>query len=68
MKILLGWVLKVKMNKTAIVRVKHFFKNFKYKKIYYFFKKYYAHDNFNLCLKDDNVYIMECKPYSKIKF
>ncbi len=68
MKILLGLVWKVKMNKTVIVNVKHFFKYFIYKKISYFFKKYYAHDEFNFCKKDDKVYIMESKPYSKIKF
>ncbi|WP_414646670.1 30S ribosomal protein S17 [Candidatus Nasuia deltocephalinicola] len=68
MKILLGVVLSVKMHKTVVVQVKHFFKYFIYKKISYFFKKYYVHDDFNFCLKNDNVYIMEFKPYSKIKF
>ncbi len=68
MKILSGLVLKVKMNKTVVVHVKHFFKYLIYKKISYFFKKYYAHDDFNLCLKNDKVYMIECKPFSKIKF
>ncbi len=68
MKILSGVVLKVKMNKTVVVNVKHFFKYYIYKKISFFFKKYYAHDNFNFCEKNNKVYILECKPYSKIKF
>lgn len=68
MKILSGIVLDIKMNKTVIINVKHYFKYPIYKKESYFFKKYYAHDYFNFCLKYDKVYIMECKPYSKTKF
>ncbi len=68
MKILSGVVLRTKMNKTVIIHVKHFFKYCIYKKISFFLKKYYAHDNFNFCKKGDRVYILECKPYSKIKF
>ncbi|WP_259289084.1 30S ribosomal protein S17 [Candidatus Nasuia deltocephalinicola] len=56
------------MNKTAVIGVKHFFKHLIYNKISYFFKKYYVHDDFNFCSKNDKVYIIECKPYSKIKF
>ncbi|ALP70046.1 30S ribosomal subunit protein S17 [Candidatus Nasuia deltocephalinicola] len=66
MKILKGIVFSIKSNKTVIVKVFIFF--FIYKKRFFKFKKYLVNDEFNICLKNEIVFIIQVKPYSKKKF
>ncbi len=62
-----GIVLESKMDKTAVVQVSRKFAHPVYKKYVTKNKKYYAHDEKNLCNTGDFVRIIESKPLSKLK-
>lgn len=67
-KYLSGKVLFITSNKTVAVSVV-ISKNIPiYNKIILKYKKYFAHDDFNLCSKYDKVIMIQVKPYSKIKY
>ncbi|XXS36655.1 MAG: 30S ribosomal protein S17 [Candidatus Nasuia deltocephalinicola] len=68
MKFLSGKVISLKMNKTVIVLVKSVYKIPVYNKLINIFKKYYVHDEFNFCSKNDFIYFISCNPISKKKF
>lgn len=68
MKILFGKVISCKMNKTVLVLIKKIKLIPIYNKQIKIFVKYYAHDDLNFCLKNDYIYIVNSKPYSKFKF
>ena len=62
-----GTVTSTKMAKTVIVTV-HTYKNHpKYKKSYRTTKKFYAHDEGEICKEGDTVTIKESRPLSKLK-
>ncbi|MCV2499941.1 MAG: 30S ribosomal protein S17 [Candidatus Lightella neohaematopini] len=65
-KILYGYVISNKMNKTATVMVSRLVKHSKYGKFIKRTTKLHAHDIYNSNI-GDKVYIMECKPISKTK-
>ncbi len=62
-----GIVSSVKMDKTIVVSV-HTYKNHPtYKKRYKVTKKFYAHDEANVCKEWEVVTIKEVSPISKLK-
>ncbi len=66
-KQLQGEVISDKMEKTVIVKVRKMFFNRKYKKRYFLFKKYKAHDEKNEYKTGDKVVIEQSRPSSKEK-
>ncbi len=62
-----GLVTSAKMNKTIVISVVSYKSHPKYKKRYKFTKKFYAHDENNVCVEGDTVLIQETKPLSKTK-
>ena len=66
-KQLVGTALSNKMDKTAVIEVERRFPHPVYKKFIVKTKKYYAHDQENVCSEGDIVKIEEYKPTSKLK-
>jgi small subunit ribosomal protein S17 len=62
-----GVVLPSKMDKTAVVEVTRKFPHPIYQKLIKKSKKYYAHDENNICNSGDLVKIIESRPTSKLK-
>ena len=67
MKQLLGTVHSSKMDKTIVVKITRKVPHKVYNKYVNQSKKYYAHDEKNLCNIGDVVLIEESKPLSKLK-
>ena len=65
-KILNGWVIKDKNNKTIVVLVKRRYSHPFFKKVITSSKKYHAHDEENKFKVGDNVKIIESRPISKL--
>lgn len=66
-KLLKGFVISNKMEKSAVVIVERFIKHPMYKKFIKKRTKFYIHDEKNECSPGDTVFIKECRPISKIK-
>jgi len=66
-KQLVGVALANKMDKTAVIEIERRFAHPVYKKFIVRTKKYYAHDEENICAEGDLVKIEEHKPTSKLK-
>lgn len=66
MKALIGKVVSLKQNKTAVVEVERFFRHPIYEKRIRRTKKYAAHNNIDVNLGDE-VRFVETKPISKTK-
>jgi len=64
---LIGIALENKMDKTAVIEIERRFPHPVYNKYIVRTKKYYAHDQDNVCSKGDLVKIEEHKPTSKLK-
>ncbi|MCH7858140.1 MAG: 30S ribosomal protein S17 [Candidatus Marinimicrobia bacterium] len=64
---LTGEVLKTKMDKTAVVQVTRRFAHPMYKKYVTKSKRYYAHDEQNVCRDGDQVIIEATRPLSRLK-
>jgi len=64
---LVGIALENKMDKTAVIEIERRFPHPVYNKYIVRTKKYYAHDNDNVCSKGDLVKIEEHKSTSKLK-
>ena len=64
---LVGIALENKMDKTAVIEIERRFPHPVYNKYIVRTKKYYAHDQDNVCSKGDLVKIEEHKPTSKLK-
>ena len=62
-----GLVISNKMDKTITVAVKRLVPHPLYKKVLRRTKKYYAHDESNVCNEGDLVRIRETRPLSKLK-
>lgn len=67
MRTLKGTVTSVKMDKTAVISIQTYKIHPKYKKRYKVSKKFYAHDENNICKENDIVTIKEISPLSKLK-
>tara|TARA_B100000029_G_scaffold502592_1_gene578108 strand:- start:941 stop:1198 length:258 start_codon:yes stop_codon:yes gene_type:complete len=66
-KQVIGVALENKMDKTAVIKVDRRFPHPVYNKYILKSKKYYAHDENNICSEGDIVKIEESKPTSKLK-
>ena len=66
-RVLKGTVVSSKGDKTVVVNVERTFKHPLYGKTVRSSKKYHAHDEANALSEGDDVSIVECKPYSKLK-
>ena len=66
-RVLKGFVVSNKNDKTVVVEVKRRFRHPFYGKVISRTKKYHAHDEKNKFKKGDLVKIMECKPISNLK-
>ena len=64
---LIGTVVSVKMEKTAVVQVERLVKHPLYKKYIRRRNKFAAHDKDNSCNIGDRVLITESRPISKLK-
>tara|TARA_B100000989_G_C19165642_1_gene313290 strand:- start:80 stop:334 length:255 start_codon:yes stop_codon:yes gene_type:complete len=64
---MIGKVVSSTMDKTVVVSVERLVKHKLYKKYMKRFKKYYAHDEMNLCNVGDTIEIVASKPLSKTK-
>ena len=64
---LVATALENKMDKTAVIEIQRRFPHPVYNKYIVRTKKYYAHDQDNICSKGDLVRIEEYKPTSKLK-
>ena len=64
---LTGEVVKTKMDKTAVVQVTRRFAHPMYKKYVTKSKRYYAHDEQNVCRDGDQVIIEATRPLSRLK-
>ena len=62
-----GVVVSNKADKTIVVSIERQFVHAKYGKTVRKTKKYYAHDEQNVCTIGDIVTIMETRPLSKLK-
>jgi len=62
-----GIVTSDKMDKTIVVSVHSYKSHPKYKKQFRITKKFYAHDEENMCKINDIVVIKESRPLSKTK-
>lgn len=68
MKILVGKVISIFMKSTVIVKTLKKIKIIKYNKFINKFKKFYVHDQYNLCYLNDIVEFFYLRPISKKKF
>jgi small subunit ribosomal protein S17 len=66
-KILQGFVVSDKMEKTAVVSVERTVQHALYKKTLRKSKNYKIHDEENVCQIGDQVRLIECRPISKDK-
>ena len=66
-RILKGKIVSTKNNKTIIVQVTRKYRHPFYGKVISKSKKYHAHDEKNKFKEGENVSIIECKPFSKMK-
>mgnify|MGYP001807623935 CR=1 FL=1 len=66
-RVLEGFVVSNKNNKTIVVEVKRKFRHPFYGKVISRSKKYHAHDEKNKFKKGDMVRIIETRPISKLK-
>lgn len=66
-RVMQGFVVSDKMDKTVTVKVERRIMHPLYKKFIRRSKKYAAHDETNTCKVGDTVSIRECKPISKRK-
>ena len=66
-RVMQGFVVSDKMDKTVTVKVERRIMHPLYKKFIRRSKKYAAHDEANACKVGDTVIIRECKPISKRK-
>ena len=66
-RILEGFVVSDKMDKTVVVNVSRRKQHPRYKKVITRLSKYQAHDEVNNCAIGDLVRIQECRPISKSK-
>ena len=66
-RVMQGFVVSDKMDKTVTVKVERRIMHPLYKKFIRRSKKYAAHDEANACKVGDTVSIRECKPISKRK-
>ena len=66
-RILEGFVVSDKMDKTVVVNVSRRKQHPRYKKVITRHSKYQAHDEVNNCAIGDLVRIQECRPISKSK-
>ena len=64
---LTGEVVKTKMDKTAVVQVTRRFAHPMYKKYVTKSKRYYVHDEQNVCRDGDQVIIEATRPLSRLK-
>lgn len=64
---LTGEVVKTKMDKTAVVQVTRRFAHPMYKKYVTKSKRYYVHDEQNICRDGDQVIIEATRPLSRLK-
>lgn len=67
-KVLEGWVLSDKMDKTRVVGVPWTKQDPQYGKILHRTKKVHAHDEQNASKQGDRVRVMSTRPMSKTKF
>jgi len=67
MKTKTGTVTSAKMDKTVVILVNTYKSHPKYKKKYLTSKKFYAHDENNVCREGDTVTFEEGRPMSKTK-
>jgi small subunit ribosomal protein S17 len=63
----IGRVVSNKMDKTIVVIVERLKKHRIYKRTFKQTKRFYAHDEQNVCQIGDMVRIEECRPLSKMK-
>ncbi|HOW28973.1 MAG TPA: 30S ribosomal protein S17 [Elusimicrobiota bacterium] len=66
-KVLEGWVLSDRMDKTRSVRILRRFRHALYEKVMTRYTKVYAHDEKNESHQGDRVQIMSIRPMSKLK-
>ena len=66
-KVLVGWVVSNKMDKTVVVRVERSTRHPLYGKVIRHHKRYKAHDEKNTCGVGDLVRMIESRPISKEK-
>ena len=66
-RVLSGVVVSDKNDKTVVVKVKRKYIHPFFKKVISSSKKYHAHDESNKFKEGENVSIIECKPFSKLK-
>ena len=66
-KLLEGWVVSDKMDKTRVVRILRRFRHSLYEKVLTRHTKVYAHDEKNETRVGDKVALMETRPLSKLK-
>ncbi|WWO95426.1 MAG: 30S ribosomal protein S17 [Candidatus Dasytiphilus stammeri] len=66
-RIIQGIVVSNRMQKSAVVMIKRFYKHPIYGKFIKRTKKIHIHDEFNECNIGDLVEIKECRPLSKTK-
>tara|TARA_B110000263_G_scaffold228887_1_gene222236 strand:+ start:421 stop:801 length:381 start_codon:yes stop_codon:yes gene_type:complete len=66
-RILQGFVVSDKMNKTVVVNVSRRKQHPRYRKVITEHSKYQAHDEVNNCVIGDLVRIQECRPISRNK-
>ena len=66
-KVLQGFIVSDKMDKTAVVNVERTIQHPLYKKTVKRSKKYKIHDEENVCRIGDQVRLIESKPISKDK-
>ena len=62
-----GIVIANKMDKTVVIEIKRLMKHSVYGKFVRKSKKFYAHDENNICNVGDTVRIVETRPLSKMK-
>ena len=67
MKVIEGIAQETKMAKTAVVRVERMKSHPKYQKKYKVSKMYYAHDPEGRVKPGEKVFILESRPFSKLK-
>lgn len=66
-KIFIGKVISHKMDKTAVVAVERLMRHPRYGKYIWRTKKFYVHDENNVCKEGDIVKIIESRPLSRLK-
>ncbi len=66
-KVIEGWVVSNRMQKTIVVAVERQFRHPRYEKIIRRTSKLYAHDEKNECQIGDKVKVMETRPLSRLK-